>query len=158
MSLETLGARADASLQTIPDIDLGFDKPRAQTRVVVAMSGGVDSSVVAALVRAAGYETIGITLQLYDHGAAVHRALRPYAAAVPVNDALDVRQPDAGAFKFLVAVQALKHAEEFVCITRVETGAVVANEDHGVSIGAGGAANFYFGVLAFAGEFHCIGH
>lgn len=40
-------------------------------RVVVAMSGGVDSSVVAALVSEAGYETIGITLQLYDHGQAV---------------------------------------------------------------------------------------
>lgn len=57
----------------IPDIDLGFDKPRAQTRVVVAMSGGVDSSVCAALVHAAGYETIGITLQLYDHGAAIKK-------------------------------------------------------------------------------------
>ncbi|KAF0185936.1 MAG: tRNA-specific 2-thiouridylase [Hyphomonadaceae bacterium] len=56
---------------TIPDIDLGFTKPRAQTRVVVAMSGGVDSSVCAALVHAAGYEVIGITLQLYDHGAAI---------------------------------------------------------------------------------------
>lgn len=57
----------------IPDIDLGFDKPRSQTRVVVAMSGGVDSSVCAALVHAAGYETIGITLQLYDHGAAIKK-------------------------------------------------------------------------------------
>jgi tRNA-specific 2-thiouridylase len=56
---------------TIPDIDLGFNKSRAQTRVVVAMSGGVDSSVCAALVHAAGYEVIGITLQLYDHGAAI---------------------------------------------------------------------------------------
>ena len=42
-------------------------------RVVVAMSGGVDSSVVAALVAEAGYEAIGVTLQLYDHGAAVAR-------------------------------------------------------------------------------------
>src|ERR671922_242080 len=42
-------------------------------RVVVAMSGGVDSSVTAALVKQAGYEAIGITLQLYDHGAAVGR-------------------------------------------------------------------------------------
>jgi tRNA-specific 2-thiouridylase len=42
-------------------------------RVVVAMSGGVDSSVAAALVAATGYETVGITLQLYDHGAAVSR-------------------------------------------------------------------------------------
>jgi tRNA-uridine 2-sulfurtransferase len=57
----------------IPDIDLGFDKPRDQTRVVIAMSGGVDSSVCAALVKLAGYETIGITLQLYDHGAAIKK-------------------------------------------------------------------------------------
>jgi tRNA-uridine 2-sulfurtransferase len=43
------------------------------TRVVVAMSGGVDSSVTAALLADAGYDVVGITLQLYDHGAATHR-------------------------------------------------------------------------------------
>jgi tRNA-uridine 2-sulfurtransferase len=53
---------------------LGFNKPTSQTRVVVAMSGGVDSSVVAGLLARQGYEVIGITLQLYDHGAAVKRA------------------------------------------------------------------------------------
>jgi tRNA-uridine 2-sulfurtransferase len=42
-------------------------------RIVVAMSGGVDSSVAAALVKLAGYETVGITLQLYDHGEAIRR-------------------------------------------------------------------------------------
>jgi tRNA-specific 2-thiouridylase len=48
---------------------LGIDKKPADTRVVVAMSGGVDSSAVAALLHEQGYEVIGITLQLYDHGA-----------------------------------------------------------------------------------------
>ena len=52
---------------------LGFDKAPAETRVVVAMSGGVDSSVTAALMKEAGYEVVGITLQLYDHGAAVEK-------------------------------------------------------------------------------------
>jgi tRNA-specific 2-thiouridylase len=45
----------------------------AEARVVVAMSGGVDSSVTAALLAESGYDVVGITLQLYDHGAASHR-------------------------------------------------------------------------------------
>ena len=52
---------------------LGFAGPPARTRVAVAMSGGVDSSVTAAMLHAEGYEVVGITLQLYDHGAAVSR-------------------------------------------------------------------------------------
>src|SRR5690349_9462305 len=52
---------------------LGIDKAPRDTRVVVAMSGGVDSSVTAALLAAEGYDVVGITLQLYDHGAAVGR-------------------------------------------------------------------------------------
>ena len=52
-----------------------FDLPRPaeQCRIVVAMSGGVDSSVVAALAAASGAEVIGVTLQLYDYGAATGR-------------------------------------------------------------------------------------
>ncbi|SEM89605.1 tRNA (5-methylaminomethyl-2-thiouridylate)-methyltransferase [Gemmobacter aquatilis] len=50
---------------------LGFAKPPSETRVVVAMSGGVDSSAVAAHLAAEGYDVVGVTLQLYDHGAAL---------------------------------------------------------------------------------------
>lgn len=50
---------------------LGFAKAPADTRVVVAMSGGVDSSVVAAQLAEEGYDVVGVTLQLYDHGAAL---------------------------------------------------------------------------------------
>jgi tRNA-specific 2-thiouridylase len=54
-------------------VDFQLGRPAAQARIVVAMSGGVDSSVVAALAARSGAEVIGVTLQLYDHGAAVRR-------------------------------------------------------------------------------------
>ena len=64
-----------AGLLSGPDAAALFDLPRpaADCRIVVAMSGGVDSSVVAALAAASGAEVIGITLQLYDYGAATGR-------------------------------------------------------------------------------------
>ena len=66
---------ASPDISGLPDIDLdiGSKQARANQRVVVAMSGGVDSSVAAALVKRAGYDVVGVTLQLYDHGEAIRR-------------------------------------------------------------------------------------
>ena len=70
------------------DNGLGGRENRANQRVVVAMSGGVDSSVAAALVKRAGYDAIGITLQLYDHGEAIRRK----GACCAGQDIHDARQ------------------------------------------------------------------
>src|SRR5437763_7317101 len=57
----------------IPLADIDLSGNPADHRIVVAMSGGVDSSVTAALLARAGFDVVGITLQLYDHGAATGR-------------------------------------------------------------------------------------
>src|SRR3569833_2089595 len=54
--------------------DFQLDRPASESRIVVAMSGGVDSSVEAALAARTGAEVIGVTLQLYDHGEAIGRS------------------------------------------------------------------------------------
>ena len=70
---------------------LGFAKPPAETRVVVAMSGGVDSSVVAALLADEGYDVVGVTLQLYDHGAALAKK-GACCAGIDIHDARRVAE------------------------------------------------------------------
>ncbi|MEC7655935.1 MAG: asparagine synthase-related protein, partial [Pseudomonadota bacterium] len=68
---------------------LGIEKDPKDTRVVVAMSGGVDSSVTAALMVEAGYDVVGITLQLYDHGEAIQRK-NACCAGQDIHDARNV--------------------------------------------------------------------
>ncbi|MGH7024502.1 MAG: tRNA 2-thiouridine(34) synthase MnmA [Caulobacteraceae bacterium] len=75
-----------ASLDIAADIREAMALP-AGARVVAAMSGGVDSTVTAALLARAGYEVVGVTLQLYDHGAAI----RQKGACCAGQDILDAR-------------------------------------------------------------------
>ena len=74
---------------TRPLNSLGLAKAPEDTRVVVAMSGGVDSSVAAALLARDGYDVVGVTMQLYDHGAATHRK-GACCAGQDIHDARDV--------------------------------------------------------------------
>ena len=67
--------------------DFGLERPQG-ARIVVAMSGGVDSSVTAALAARTGAEVIGVTLQLYDHGEAVKRS----GSCCAGQDIYDARQ------------------------------------------------------------------
>src|SRR6056297_2122375 len=70
---------------------LGFAKAPADTRVVVAMPGGVDSSVVAAQLAEEGYDVVGVTLQLYDHGAALAQK-GACCAGIDIHDARRVAE------------------------------------------------------------------
>ena len=71
--------------------DFQLDRPIKGARIVVAMSGGVDSSVVAALAARSGAEVIGVTLQLYDHGESVGRT-RTCCAGQDIYDARTVAE------------------------------------------------------------------
>ena len=77
--------------QTPPLNSLGFAKAPSDTRVVVAMSGGVDSSVVAAMLAEQGYDVVGVTLQLYDHGAALAKK-GACCAGIDIHDARRVAE------------------------------------------------------------------
>ncbi len=77
--------------RTPPLNSLGLPKAPADTRVVVAMSGGVDSSVVAAMLAEEGYDVIGVTLQLYDHGAALAKK-GACCAGIDIHDARRVAE------------------------------------------------------------------
>lgn len=76
----------------MPELNsLGFAKPPSETRVVVAMSGGVDSSVVAAQLADEGFDVVGVTLQLYDHGAALAKK-GACCAGIDIHDARRVAE------------------------------------------------------------------
>lgn len=87
-------------------VDFQLSGPLSKRRIVVAMSGGVDSSVVAALAAQSGAETIGVTLQLYDHGEAVGRAGSCCAGR-------DIRDARAVCDKLGIAHYVFDHASSF---------------------------------------------
>ncbi len=86
-----LNAPQKVIMRDMPLNSLGLAKAPADTRVVVAMSGGVDSSVVAAMLAEEGYEVVGVTLQLYDHGAALAKK-GACCAGRDIHDAARVAQ------------------------------------------------------------------
>ncbi len=96
--------------ETLPPVDytslFQLPAPLAGKRIVVAMSGGVDSSVVAALAARSGAEVIGVTLQLYDHGAASGRK-----GACCAGD--DIRDARAVADRLGIAHYVFDHASSF---------------------------------------------
>src|SRR5438067_13921820 len=100
--------RAMPDMAVLPEAASLFHLPRPprQSRIVVAMSGGVDSSVVAALAASSGAEVIGITLQLYDHGAATGRK-----GACCAGD--DIRDARAVADRLGFAHYVFDHASAF---------------------------------------------
>lgn len=96
----------DLALDCDPAALFDLPRPAAECRIVVAMSGGVDSSVVAALAAASGAETIGITLQLYDYGAATGRK-----GACCAGD--DIRDARAVADRLGIAHYVFDHESSF---------------------------------------------
>jgi tRNA-specific 2-thiouridylase len=88
---QALDAVAIASMTGTMLNSLDLEGRPQDTRIVVAMSGGVDSSVTAALLKSEGYDVVGITLQLYDHGAATHRK-GACCAGQDIHDARNVAE------------------------------------------------------------------
>ena len=105
-----MGPAMTVNALSLPGLDTAalfqLDGPLAGRRIVVAMSGGVDSSVVAALAAASGAEVIGITLQLYDYGAASGRK-----GACCAGD--DIRDARAVADRLGIAHYVFDHESRF---------------------------------------------
>src|SRR5438034_3458887 len=76
---------------------------------------------------------------------------------MPCNDALDIGQADADAFKFVSAMHPLKYSKEFARILHVKADAVIADEQDNLIRRLAGAANFYLGGIARAGVFDGVG-